>query len=79
MIHLASIGTVYEGPGLTGKAVAILNAPTSTLCGIRAANKDHGLDGVRVVMPHDDPKSCRSCLKLLPSRTSEVVPMLMAV
>lgn len=78
MIHLAPIGFVYEGPGLTGRAVTILNAPTATLCGSRAAEAGKTLEGLRVAMPHDDPRSCRECLKLLPSRRSQVVPMLLA-
>lgn len=77
MIHLAPIGRVYEGPGLTGFTVSILDAPVATLCGSRTAEKGKNLGGVRVVMPHDDPRSCRACLKLLPYRRSQVVPVLL--
>lgn len=77
MIHLAAVGYVYEGPGLTGRVVATLNAPVATLCGSRTAEKGKNLEGLRVMMPHDDPRSCRSCLRLLPTRTSTVVPVLL--
>lgn len=82
MIHLAPIGFIYEGPGLTGRVVTTLNAPVATLCGARTAEKGKSLyerpgGATRVIMPHDDPRSCRECLKLLPSRRSEVAPLLL--
>lgn len=80
MIHLAPIGYVYEGPGLEGRVVTTLNAPVATLCGSRTAKKGeslHNEGGVRVMMPHDDPRSCKACLRLLPSRTSNVVPLML--
>jgi len=76
MFHLAPIGTVHEGPGMQGRAIAIINVPTATLCGIGAANGG-ALNGERIVMPHDHPQSCRDCLKLLPQRRSLVVPMML--
>lgn len=75
-IHLAAVGHLYEGPGLTGRVLAILNVPSATLCGVRAANSVV-LHGTQVVMPHDHPTACRACLKLLPSRRSLVVPMML--
>lgn len=77
MFHLAPIGCIHEGPGLQGRAVATLTVPVATLCGIKAANADSGLNGVRIVMPHDHPQSCRDCLRLLPQRRSFVVPMML--
>lgn len=72
MIHLAPVGLQYEGPGLSGPALAVLRSPVATLCGVRVTD-----ESVRVMMPHDDPLSCRSCLRLLPTRTSTVVPVLL--
>lgn len=80
MIHLAAVGYVYEGPGLTGRVVTTINAPVASLCGARTAERGRSLyeeGGVRVIMPHDDPRSCRSCLRLMPTRTSNVVPLLL--
>lgn len=80
MIHLAAIGYVYEGPGLAGRVITTLNSPVATLCGARTAKKGenlHHLGGIQVIMPHDDPRSCRDCLKLLPTRRSEVVPLML--
>lgn len=79
MIHLAPIGDLFEGPGLTGRSLATLSAPVSTLCGARPIPRrlDGVLDGVQVMMPHDHPHSCRECLRLLPSRRSRVIPLLL--
>ncbi len=67
MMHLAAVGDIYEGPGLTGHVIGSLNAPSSTLCGLRTAAY-HGA-------PRESHESCKVCMRLLLGRTSQVVPI----
>ena len=77
IIHLAPVGPVYEGPGLEGRAVVILKAPVASLCGSKVSDGNGNVQGTQVIAPHDDSRTCKACLKLLPSRTSHVIPLLL--
>ena len=66
MVHLAPIGYIFEGPGLTGNVIAHINAPMASLCGVKVTDEHSREEG-----------SCKACLLLALTRRSNLTPLVM--